>query len=53
VSKKFKQVKGFYMIVAASTIIGLWINFTDIDPIKALVYTAILLYNSIYLARIR
>ena len=53
VSKKFKQVKGFYVIMAASTIIGLWINFTDIDPIKALVYTAVLLYNSIYLARIR
>jgi Mn2+/Fe2+ NRAMP family transporter len=42
VSKKFKQAKGFYMIVAASTIIGLWINFTDIDPIKALVYTAVI-----------
>lgn len=42
VSKKFKQAKGFYMIVASSTIIGLWINFTDIDPIKALVYTAVI-----------
>ena len=28
--------------MAASTIIGLWINFTDIDPIKALVYTAVI-----------
>ena len=42
VSKKFKQAKGFYMIVAASIIIELWINFTDIDPIKALVYTAVI-----------
>jgi NRAMP (natural resistance-associated macrophage protein)-like metal ion transporter len=41
-SKKFKQAKGFYVVIAASTVIGLWINFIHIDPIKALVYTAVI-----------
>ena len=41
-SKKFKQAKGFYLVIAASTSIGLWINFINIDPIKALVYTAVI-----------
>jgi Mn2+/Fe2+ NRAMP family transporter len=41
-SKKFKQAKGFYLVIAASTLIGLWINFINIDPIRALVYTAII-----------
>lgn len=41
-SKKFKQAKAFYLIIAVSTIIGLWINFSNIDPIKALVYTAVI-----------
>jgi NRAMP (natural resistance-associated macrophage protein)-like metal ion transporter len=41
-SKKFTQAKKFYAVIATSTIIGLWINFANIDPIKALVYTAII-----------
>ena len=41
-SKKFKQAKGFYLIIAASTVIGLWINFSNIDPIKALIYAAVI-----------
>ena len=41
-SKKFKQAKGFYLVIAASTLIGLWINFINIDPIRALVYTAVI-----------
>jgi NRAMP (natural resistance-associated macrophage protein)-like metal ion transporter len=41
-SKKFGQAKYFYLIIVASTIIGLWINFTNIDPIKALIYTAVI-----------
>jgi Mn2+/Fe2+ NRAMP family transporter len=41
-SKQFKQAKGFYLVIAASTLIGLWINFTNIDPIKALVYSAVI-----------
>ena len=40
--KKFKKVKAFYLVIAISTIIDLWINFTNIDPIKALVYTAVI-----------
>ena len=41
-NKKFKQAKAFYLVIAASTVIGLWINFSSIDPIKALVYTAVI-----------
>ncbi|HZS74635.1 MAG TPA: divalent metal cation transporter [Candidatus Nitrosotalea sp.] len=41
-SKKFKQAKGFYLIIAASTVVGLWVNFADIDPIKALIYAAVI-----------
>jgi len=41
-NKKFKQAKAFYFVIAASTIIGLWINFSGIDPIKALVYAAVI-----------
>ena len=41
-SKKFKQAKAFYLVIVVSTIIGLWINFTNIDPIKALVYSAVI-----------
>ena len=41
-SKKFKQAKGFYLIIAASTVVGLWVNFANIDPIKALIYAAVI-----------
>ena len=41
-SKKFKQAKGFYLIIASSTIVGLWVNFSDVDPIKALIYAAVI-----------
>ena len=41
-SKKFSQAKGFYLIIAASTVIGLWINFSSVDPIKALIYAAVI-----------
>jgi Mn2+/Fe2+ NRAMP family transporter len=40
--KKFKKARAFYFIIATSTVIGLWINFSNIDPIKALVYTAVI-----------
>lgn len=32
----------FHIVIAASTIIGLSINFTNLDPIKALVYSAVI-----------
>ncbi len=41
-SKKFQHAKGFYLIIAASTVVGLWINFSNIDPIKALIYAAVI-----------
>ena len=39
--KKFLQAPRFYGIIIASTVIGLWINFSSIDPIQALIYTAV------------
>lgn len=41
-SKKFKEAKSFYLIISSSTLVGLWINFIGLDPIKALFYTAII-----------
>ncbi|MDQ3909966.1 MAG: divalent metal cation transporter, partial [Thermoproteota archaeon] len=40
--KKFNQAKSFYVVIAASTSIGLIINFVNIDPVKALIYTAVI-----------
>jgi NRAMP (natural resistance-associated macrophage protein)-like metal ion transporter len=40
--KKFKNAKAFYLTIAAATLIGLFINFINIDPIKALVYAAVI-----------
>ena len=39
--RKFKQAKGFYGVIIVSTFIGLLLNFVGIDPIKALVFTAV------------
>jgi NRAMP (natural resistance-associated macrophage protein)-like metal ion transporter len=39
---RFKQAKPFYLIIAISTTVGLGINFVGIDPIKALIYTAVI-----------
>jgi NRAMP (natural resistance-associated macrophage protein)-like metal ion transporter len=44
-NKKFNQAKAFYIVIAAATSIGLLINFVNIDPIRALVYAAVI--NSI------
>lgn len=38
---KLKQAHGFYGIITIATLIGLLINFVGIDPIKALVFTAV------------
>jgi NRAMP (natural resistance-associated macrophage protein)-like metal ion transporter len=40
--RKFKQAHGFYGVITFATLIGLAINFVGIDPIKALVVTAVL-----------
>ncbi|WP_183561478.1 NRAMP family divalent metal transporter [Mucilaginibacter sp. SP1R1] len=39
---KLKRARGFYGVIIVSTAIGLAINFIGIDPVKALVYTAVL-----------
>lgn len=38
---KWRESKGFYLILAISIIIGFGINLFGIDPIKALIFTAI------------
>jgi NRAMP (natural resistance-associated macrophage protein)-like metal ion transporter len=39
---KLKRAPAFYTVICLATIIGLLINFTGIDPVKALVYAAVL-----------
>ena len=41
-SLKLKQAHGFYGVITIATLIGLLINFIGIDPIKALVYAAVI-----------
>ena len=38
---KLKKAHGFYGVITIATLVGLMINFVGIDPIKALVYTAV------------
>ena len=38
---KFKRAHGFYGIITIATLIGLMINFIGINPIQALVFTAV------------
>jgi len=40
-SRKFKDAKGFYGVIILSTLVGLGLNFIGVDPIKALVFTAV------------
>ncbi|MBZ5857040.1 NRAMP family divalent metal transporter [Flavihumibacter profundi] len=40
--KKFHEAKGFYGTVTVSLILGLLIQFLEISPVKALLYTAVL-----------
>jgi NRAMP (natural resistance-associated macrophage protein)-like metal ion transporter len=39
---KFKKAHGFYGVITVATIIGLMINYIGINPIKALVFTAVI-----------
>ncbi len=41
-SYKLKRAHGFYGVITVATLIGLLINFVGIDPIKALVITAVI-----------
>jgi NRAMP (natural resistance-associated macrophage protein)-like metal ion transporter len=40
--RKAKEAKAFYAVLAVATLIGLTLNFTKLDPIKALVWAAII-----------
>jgi NRAMP (natural resistance-associated macrophage protein)-like metal ion transporter len=40
-SRKFGEARGFYGVIILSTLVGLAINFVGINPIKALVFTAV------------
>ena len=39
--RKFRKAHGFYLIIALATLAGLAINFFHIDPIQALIFTAV------------
>lgn len=41
-NQKLKKAHGFYGVITIATLIGLMINFIGIDPIKALVFTAVI-----------
>lgn len=40
--RKFRRAHGFYGIIILATLVGLLINFLGINPIQALVFTAVL-----------
>lgn len=39
--RKFHRARGFYIIIILATFVGLGMNFIGLDPIKALVFTAV------------
>ena len=39
---KFRKAHGFYGVITIATLVGLGINFVGIDPIKALIVTAVI-----------
>lgn len=39
--RKFKQARGFYFVIIVGTLVGLSFNFIGLDPIKALIFTAV------------
>ncbi|NTW61680.1 divalent metal cation transporter [Candidatus Saccharibacteria bacterium] len=39
--RKFTKAAGFYAVIIGATLVGLIINFLGIDPIKALIFTAV------------
>jgi len=41
-AQKPKRAKAFYGVIAAATLIGVGLNFTPIDPVKALYWSAVL-----------
>lgn len=41
-NRKFSEARGFYSIIIIACLIGLILNYIGIDPIKALIYTAVI-----------
>ncbi|MCU1528386.1 MAG: Natural resistance-associated macrophage protein [Frondihabitans sp.] len=39
--RKFKQARAFYLVIIIGTLVGLVLNFVGLNPIKALVLTAV------------
>jgi NRAMP (natural resistance-associated macrophage protein)-like metal ion transporter len=39
--RKFKRAHGFYGVITIATLFGLLINFVGIDPVKALIFSAV------------
>jgi Mn2+/Fe2+ NRAMP family transporter len=39
--EKFRRAKQFYVVIAVSTLVGLLINFMDINPMDALFWAAV------------
>jgi len=39
--RRLKKAHGFYGVITIATLIGLLINFVGIDPVKALIFTAV------------
>jgi Mn2+/Fe2+ NRAMP family transporter len=39
--RKFKQAREFYMVIIIGTLAGMLFNFIGLDPIKALIFTAV------------
>ena len=40
--RKLLEARGFYMILIVATLLGVMLNFTSIDPIKALFWSAVI-----------
>lgn len=40
--RKFHRATGFYVVMICATLVGLSLNFFGIDPIKALIFTAVI-----------
>jgi Mn2+/Fe2+ NRAMP family transporter len=40
--KKFSQAKSFYSVIVAPSLIGVWITFSQINPIHALILAAVI-----------
>lgn len=41
-NQKLRRAHGFYGVITIATLVGLLINFIGIDPVKALVFTAVI-----------